>query len=206
MDFHEERKALNYPRPASGPFQYVKPPDSNGHLTVEGFKRSDSDHLLSLLTYAQPPPLFSKKDTRRTHQPWSHKDETGRFYRSQCHHYGLGPQPGKTAAKNALLAFASANDGRFIVPRTVSDVEERLVKEFGEKKLEYDLMAADIDARERREEMEEARQQRKERDAQLPGVDEKMSRNCVRNVCTCWSLTYTWVALIAEIIGYSDRS
>jgi hypothetical protein len=160
MDFWRERTAVAFPRASSGPFEYIQFRNERGGLAVDGIARCDSGRLMFLLTYTQPPPLLTKKGKPRVHQPEPHKDETAKFYKAQCRHYGLPSKSNKNAAKEALLAFAKANGNRFIVPPSVAEVEAKLADEFKAKKSEYDATIADIDAREKKANLEASRKRK----------------------------------------------
>ncbi|KAF1810561.1 hypothetical protein P152DRAFT_515738 [Eremomyces bilateralis CBS 781.70] len=177
MDFYRERIALRFPKPSFGPFKYIQPWDNRGYLEVDGIARCDSDRLLYLLTYVQPPPLLTKKGKPRVHQPPPHNDETERFYSAQCIHYGLLSKSDKAAAKKALLAFAKANDDKFIIPSAVIEVEAKLADEFKIKKAEYDAKIADIDAREKKANEEADRKRKRDEDEILNTITKKPKKS-----------------------------
>jgi hypothetical protein len=181
--FDRERMTLDFPRPTSGPFQYVQSYDSEVRLEVDGIERCDSHRLMFLLTYVQPPPLLTKKGKPRVRQPPPHEDETGRFYSAQCIHYGLPPKSDKSAAKEALMRFAEANDYKFIIPPAVAEVEAKLAKEFEAKKAEYDAKLADIKVREQKA-MEEARRKRKRHHDELLSIIAKKPKKDTQLVST----------------------
>jgi len=83
--------------------------------------------LMSQLTHTPPPPDLPKKGKKgkpNVCQKPLHKVETERFYRAQCIHYGLKLDSDKDATKDALLVYAKANAGRFVVPTAVADIKK----------------------------------------------------------------------------------
>jgi hypothetical protein len=201
--FYSELVALSFPRPTSGPFTFIwaGPHDyEKYYLVVNGIKRCDSDRLIFLLTYVQPPPLLTKQGKPRVHQPPPHKDETGRFYDAQCCHYGLRPKSNKTAAKNALLALANVNNGELTVPSEVTAVEERLAKEFKALKVEYDAKVSDIKAREQKAGEEVRRKRKREMKKLLHVLVKKPKRSeqvvSARNACYTSLFTLLGIGLL----------
>jgi hypothetical protein len=160
---------LKYPRPKSGPFVYHVGREHDGDLTVDDISRCDTDRLMSLLTYEQPPPLLTKKGQPRARQPSPHKDKTGRFYSAQCAHYGLRITSNKQAAKARLLKFAEANGGKFIVPPEVKELETKLAAEYDIEMAIYNAKRADIEARMQKE-ADGRREKRKMIDDELDGL------------------------------------
>jgi hypothetical protein len=178
--FFAERMALAYPRPSSGPFKYVYN-RHDGSIEVDGIERCDGDRLMYLLTYITPPPLLTKAGKPRVHQPPPHKDETGKFYSAQCVHYGLSRKSQKTTAKNALLAFAKANGGKFIVPPAIAEVEAKLAQQFQAEKADYDAKVAAINDREQNAK-KEARKKRAREEDELQSIIAKKSKKTDRVV------------------------
>lgn len=182
--FYMERMLLTFPRPTVGPFTYRQSWEGGGYLEVDEIKRCDSDRLMFLLSYTPPPPLLTKKGKPRVRQPPPHNDETGRFYRAQCIHYGIKPRSDKHRTKEVLLAHAKANDGKFIVPPAVLEIEAKLENEFKVKKAEYDTKRADIEAREKKAE-EEVRNKRKRDEEELLNIISKKPKKDAAFVCIC---------------------
>ena len=65
-----------------------------------------------------------------------HEDETGRFYRAQCIHYGIKPRSDKHKTKEVLLAHAKANGCYFEINASpdrldLSDEHARMAKDAG---------------------------------------------------------------------------
>ncbi len=137
-----ELRTLLYSKPievTSGSFKF----NSQGFLvevyvhSKKDYERCDSRRLIHLLTYVNPGPVLTKAGTPRVHQPRPHKDEIGAFYIAQLIHYGLEcPErlTNKRQAKATLLKAAEANNGEFVVPAEIEELQSRLTREYRDRK------------------------------------------------------------------------
>ncbi|KAI9683452.1 MAG: hypothetical protein M1822_005992 [Bathelium mastoideum] len=191
--FFTERQKLQFPRPKSGPFEYVRSWDGD-YLEVDNTKRCSSDRLMFLLNYTAPPPLLTKKGKPRVRQPSPHKDETGKFYSAQCVHYGMKPKSSKEPAKKALLAYAKANDGKFVVPPEVAKVAAELESEFKVKNAEYDAKMHDIETREKQAKETAQKKRKREEDRLLNTIAKKPKKGVALVIPENLSGAYTVAA------------